>query len=127
MADLYRENQERHQDRERIEGFADQAQQAELPDHGCHRADQRQHRQLEAADVEPQQNQRHHQRHQEEQHDLYGRVDDIADDLRSEEHTPELQSLMRTSYAVFCLKKKINITVKLILSYTQTTSNTSNA
>src|SRR3546814_10600318 len=26
---------------------------------------------------------------------------------RSEEHTSELQSLMRTSYAVFCLKKKI--------------------
>src|SRR3546814_8136567 len=25
---------------------------------------------------------------------------------RSEEHTPELQSLMRNSYAVFCLKKK---------------------
>src|SRR3546814_2667104 len=25
--------------------------------------------------------------------------------LRSEEHTPELQSLMRSSYAVFCLKK----------------------
>src|SRR3546814_1083566 len=25
---------------------------------------------------------------------------------RSEEHTPELQTLMRTSYAVFCLKKK---------------------
>src|SRR3546814_4375336 len=30
--------------------------------------------------------------------------------LRSEEHTSELQSLMRTSYAVFCLKKKINQT-----------------
>src|SRR3546814_9214178 len=34
----------------------------------------------------------------------------IADELqphrRSEEHTSELQSLMRTSYAVFCLKKK---------------------
>src|SRR3546814_3200690 len=35
----------------------------------------------------------------------------IADDavdgvLRSEEHTSELQSLMRISYAVFCLKKK---------------------
>src|SRR3546814_4008850 len=29
----------------------------------------------------------------------------IADD-RSEEHTSELQSLMRISYAVFCLKKK---------------------
>src|SRR3546814_8456731 len=30
-----------------------------------------------------------------------------ADDERSEEHTSELQSLMRISYAVFCLKKKI--------------------
>src|SRR3546814_3171883 len=29
-----------------------------------------------------------------------------ADKLRSEEHTSELQSLMRISYAVFCLKKK---------------------
>src|SRR3546814_1935468 len=29
-----------------------------------------------------------------------------ADDERSEEHTSELQSLMRISYAVFCLKKK---------------------
>src|SRR3546814_1378874 len=28
--------------------------------------------------------------------------------LRSEEHTSELQSLMRNSYAVFCLKKKKN-------------------
>src|SRR3546814_4538784 len=28
--------------------------------------------------------------------------------LRSEEHTSELQSLMRNSYAVFCLKKKHN-------------------
>src|SRR3546814_9697186 len=27
--------------------------------------------------------------------------------IRSEEHTSELQSLMRNSYAVFCLKKKI--------------------
>src|SRR3546814_8451446 len=30
----------------------------------------------------------------------------IRDPIRSEEHTSELQSLMRTSYAVFCLKKK---------------------
>src|SRR3546814_9662874 len=29
--------------------------------------------------------------------------------MRSEEHTSELQSLMRISYAVFCLKKKKNI------------------
>src|SRR3546814_9565345 len=32
--------------------------------------------------------------------------------LRSEEHTSELQSLMRISYAVFCLKKKKKITKK---------------
>src|SRR3546814_8383222 len=31
-----------------------------------------------------------------------------ADDCGSEEHTSELQSLMRISYAVFCLKKKTN-------------------
>src|SRR3546814_9630031 len=30
----------------------------------------------------------------------------VAQTLRSEEHTSELQSLMRISYAVFCLKKK---------------------
>src|SRR3546814_5212735 len=30
-------------------------------------------------------------------------------DMRSEEHTSELQSLMRSSYAVFCLKKKREI------------------
>src|SRR3546814_9481863 len=32
--------------------------------------------------------------------------DAFRDLLRSEEHTSELQSLMRISYAVFCLKKK---------------------
>src|SRR3546814_9755224 len=32
--------------------------------------------------------------------------------LRSEEHTSELQSLMRISYAVFCLKKKNNTTAQ---------------
>src|SRR3546814_968245 len=31
---------------------------------------------------------------------------DQAERVRSEEHTSELQSLMRISYAVFCLKKK---------------------
>src|SRR3546814_5575947 len=35
---------------------------------------------------------------------IFGRSADFA--KRSEEHTSELQSLMRTSYAVFCLKKK---------------------
>src|SRR3546814_6601860 len=31
---------------------------------------------------------------------------EAVDAIRSEEHTSELQSLMRISYAVFCLKKK---------------------
>src|SRR3546814_1227226 len=34
---------------------------------------------------------------------------------RSEEHTSELQSLMRISYAVFCLKKKKNKTLNIII------------
>src|SRR3546814_2619067 len=33
--------------------------------------------------------------------------------VRSEEHTFELQSLMRISYAVFCLKKKQKISTKI--------------
>src|SRR3546814_8567342 len=36
-----------------------------------------------------------------------GRGSRFAVSRRSEEHTSELQSLMRISYAVFCLKKKI--------------------
>src|SRR3546814_9959096 len=36
----------------------------------------------------------------------FARDASIATATRSEEHTSELQSLMRTSYAVFCLKKK---------------------
>src|SRR3546814_8857574 len=36
--------------------------------------------------------------------------------LRSEEHTSELQSLMRISYAVFCLKKKNQSNIRTILS-----------
>src|SRR3546814_3747374 len=35
--------------------------------------------------------------------------------LRSEEHTSELQSLMRISYAVFCLKKKQKHTAPLLI------------
>src|SRR3546814_5976778 len=31
---------------------------------------------------------------------------EVGDTVRSEEHTSELQSLMRISYAVFCLEKK---------------------
>src|SRR3546814_8863947 len=54
---------------------------------------------------------------------------DLGDDkwfdrgkARSEEHTSELQSLMRITYAVFCLKKKtkhiINDNVAILIVYT---------
>src|SRR3546814_10081623 len=36
----------------------------------------------------------------------------VQPERRSEEHTSELQSLMRHSYAVFCLKKKLNTSNK---------------
>src|SRR3546814_2598265 len=40
---------------------------------------------------------------------LYVDTNRDEDETRSEEHTSELQSLMRISYAVFCLKKKKKI------------------
>src|SRR3546814_3634530 len=39
-------------------------------------------------------------------------LDPMPSKDRSEEHTSELQSLMRISYAVFCLKKKKKITTQ---------------
>src|SRR3546814_7952609 len=49
----------------------------------------------------------------------FDEIDRIGRDDRSEEHTSELQSLMRISYAVFCLKKKqvekaFNITTTVV-------------
>src|SRR3546814_8620250 len=41
--------------------------------------------------------------------------------IRSEEHTSELQSLMRISYAVFCLKKKKKQIVRKTIYNTKTT------
>src|SRR3546814_6920856 len=53
-----------------------------------------------------------------------GGADSITLKARSEEHTSELQSLMRISYAVFCLKKKNNthkhINTKSTTKYTTT-------
>src|SRR3546814_1419184 len=46
----------------------------------------------------------------------------VIEAVRSEEHTSELQSLMRISYAVFCLKKKKN-TYKTYISYQNTKDN----
>src|SRR3546814_1635993 len=45
---------------------------------------------------------------------------------RSEEHTSELQSLMRISYAVFCLKKKNNTHTPTQLKHRHTHTNTIN-
>src|SRR3546814_4577814 len=42
---------------------------------------------------------------------------------RSEEHTSELQSLMRISYAVFCLKKQKTRTIHYISTYIRCTNN----
>src|SRR3546814_7343135 len=47
---------------------------------------------------------------------LAARADRAQSYCRSEEHTSELQSLMRISYAVFCLKQKkgnIQVTIKI--------------
>src|SRR3546814_6572161 len=67
------------------------------------------------------------------ENDVYGRVEcDVAAGdmqapgrarLRSEEHTSELQSLMRISYAVFCLKKK----KQTQLPHSRTTTHTNHA
>src|SRR3546814_4882255 len=43
---------------------------------------------------------------------------------RSEEHTSELQSLMRISYAVFCLYKKTSIHTETLYLITHATTNT---
>src|SRR3546814_5153878 len=50
--------------------------------------------------------------------------DSILEIARSEEHTSELQSLMRISYAVFCLKKKNN---HINTTYIRSQKNTSNS
>src|SRR3546814_7524937 len=51
---------------------------------------------------------------------IFQRLDPVLEgpggDDRSEEHTSELQSLMRISYAVFCLKKKTNTSPRANLS-----------
>src|SRR3546814_9997045 len=51
-----------------------------------------------------------HSRENEAQRTLQARVEELLRlTPRSEEHTSELQSLMRISYAVFCLKKKTRL------------------
>src|SRR3546814_6215296 len=56
--------------------------------------------------------------------DLLRRGADMDVDIggRSEEHTSELQSLMRISYAVFCLKKKKKRQTQMLLTVDHKTS-----
>src|SRR3546814_3617112 len=54
---------------------------------------------------------------------LFGAIAPL--DLRSEEHTSELQSLMRISYAVFCLKKK-NIQYHIMFIHKTRATDTTN-
>src|SRR3546814_1091648 len=56
--------------------------------------------------------------------DVHEQSSALANALRSEEHTSELQSLMRISYAVFCLKKKTRHKTTTTKPYT--TLNTDN-
>src|SRR3546814_2934329 len=49
-----------------------------------------------------------------------GRLRGVGAAGRSEEHTSELQSLMRISYAVFCLKKKNTTTIDIDYKTLQT-------
>src|SRR3546814_4504569 len=57
-------------------------------------------------------------------HRRLGRAPGRARAPRSEEHTSELQSLMRISYAVFCLKKKTNKNKNYKLKYTMNNTQT---
>src|SRR3546814_8109325 len=63
---------------------------------------------------------------------LVRNVPNLHDVKRSEEHTSELQSLMRISYAVFCLQKKKNnlinhyITTLSKITYTKRTKHAPN-
>src|SRR3546814_5220098 len=61
------------------------------------------------------------QRHLQQVHARRTHVEHGGDD-RSEEHTSELQSLMRNSYAVFCLKKKNNYKPHTQQRYTTSTT-----
>src|SRR3546814_6472232 len=58
-----------------------------------------------------------------QEHEAARKVKQGGDVLRSEEHTSELQSLMRISYAVFCLKKKKSPYVENSAKYIQHTTN----
>src|SRR3546814_10564736 len=52
----------------------------------------------------------------------YGPIPGGSSDPRSEEHTSELQSLMRISYAVFCLKQKPLFFILFLLFFLSTIS-----
>ncbi len=79
VGDTDSEDQERHQNRVRVQTKAQCAQQAKLPYHRNHRADQCGQRALEAAGKDQQQHKGDQQRSTEEHHDLDDAVDQVTD------------------------------------------------
>ncbi len=81
VRDRDREDQERHQDRHRVEPEPEDRQQAEQPDHGHDRADERERRDHQRAGIPVQQQRRDDERDAEE-HEHAGRaLGDVADRL----------------------------------------------
>src|SRR3546814_7111847 len=91
---LFRSRKDRQTHRQRQRPRAEEASRGIVPP--CHRERDEQRQRLETDAVISDSYRR----------DGGRRSIDEGDDLRSEEHTSELQSLMRNSYAVFCLKQK---------------------
>ncbi|MNQ75836.1 hypothetical protein D3C85_906420 [compost metagenome] len=80
------EDQERHQDRHRVDAQAQQRQQAEQPDHRQQRHHQRHHGQLERARIAPQQRRGDQEGHHEEAHHRAETLDHVADQLGEADH-----------------------------------------
>src|SRR3546814_19490713 len=84
MRDADRQDQERHQNRERIKPEAGKPQQAQFPDHGSEGGEQRQQCESQRAAEYPQQRERRQQRDREKNQYFAAGIADIADH-RSEE------------------------------------------
>src|SRR3546814_10416509 len=91
--------QERPRRRDEQHGEADRDHDAERPEYDRHIGPVRRWKRLQSRDLAI-------QRVGQDQASELGNSDGEMVRLRSEEHTSELQSLMRISYAVFCLQQK---------------------
>ena len=74
-----REDEKRHQHRERVQPVSQQRQRSELPDHRCQRAHEGERRQRPRARVAVDRQRRQREREHEEPDDALGTVGDVAD------------------------------------------------